>query len=79
MGTYDYIKYETVCNNCHSKVDNFQSKDGQRKLFRLNPLQVDYFYTHCKKCGCWVEFKRIKDNVYEKIIKEINFKKKVIL
>ena len=80
MGSYDYVEYETVCDNCRTKAGDFQTKDGERKLRKLNPLEVNNFYTHCKKCCCWIEFTKIKDNLYEKIISiknQIRFKKEV--
>lgn len=58
MGMFDYVNYECVCPVCHSKVDGFQSKDGECQLEKVAPESVDNFYAPCGKCGCWIELNR---------------------
>jgi len=53
---FDYIKFETKCPNCKTKVDDFQSKDGACMLSELNFWEVDNFYTSCNKCETWIEY-----------------------
>lgn len=75
MGMYDDVKYETICPVCHAKVDGFQSKDGGCLLDLLKPSQVNNFYTHCQKCGCWIKYTRIKsgeafphENIFKRVV-----------
>ena len=58
MGMFDNINYETTCPICDNKVSDFQSKDNECCMLNLNPEDVDYFYSSCGKCGCWITFKR---------------------
>ena len=67
MGMYDWVNYECVCDNCHAKVTEFQTKDGNRALDWLKPNDVNNFYSHCGKCGNWIEFHKIKDNKFRKV------------
>ena len=55
---YDYVNYECECPTCHAKVDNFQTKDGDRVLRRVEPEDVEQFYAICDQCKCWIEFNR---------------------
>ena len=54
MGMFDNIKYEAPCPKCGNILDDWQSKDGPCVLDKLEPWQVQHFYTLCKKCGSWV-------------------------
>lgn len=56
MGMYNYIDFECTCPVCHSKVKDFQSKDGELNRETLSPLHVNNFYAPCTKCGCWIDY-----------------------
>ena len=56
MGMFDYVNYECTCPVCHNKVDGFQSKRGSCEMEKIEPSQVDNFYSSCGKCGCWIDF-----------------------
>lgn len=64
MGMFDEIKYECVCPVCHHKVDQFQSKSADCLLETLEPNKVGNFYSPCTKCGCWLDFTKMKDGEY---------------
>lgn len=55
MGMYDYINYEAPCPKCGEVIKDWQSKDGLCTLEKLEPYQVDNFYTSCRKCGTWID------------------------
>jgi hypothetical protein len=57
MGMFDNVEYETQCPSCNQPLSGFQSKDGPCELLYLKPEDVNTFYTSCKACGTWVEFK----------------------
>ena len=59
MGMFDWVNYETICPVCWSKVDGFQTKDTDCVLAEVDPCKTAYFYSSCKKCGCWLEFMKL--------------------
>ena len=62
MGMYDYVNYECQCPVCRSGVmRDFQSKDGERMLIRIEPKNISNFYSHCSICGAFVEFIKQSD------------------
>ena len=79
MGMFDYVNYDCACPICHSKVDGFQSKDGECVLDNLEPGEVDLFYAPCSKCGCWLEFSNEKKTNDEFIMTVHDYNKKDIL
>ncbi len=62
MGMFDYIDYECLCPTCGSETRGFQSKDGKCDFSTLTPRYVDYFYTTCRVCNSWIEFRRKKES-----------------
>ena len=56
MGMFDYVNFECVCPVCKSKVDGFQTKDGDCVLDVVEPTEVSNFYSSCGKCGCWIDY-----------------------
>ena len=62
MGMYDLVNYKANCKRCGSRLDGFQSKDGECLLEFLNPPEVRRFYTSCDNCDLWHDFKvEVKD------------------
>ena len=57
MGMFDHVNYECICPVCKSKVDDFQTKDGDCILEVVEPTSVHNFYANCNKCGSWIEFR----------------------
>ncbi len=56
MGMYDTITGVSVkCPKCKEVLSEFQSKDGECLLLRMNFKEVWNFYTNCP-CGAWIEF-----------------------
>lgn len=55
MGMFDYVEYECECPACGTKVEDFQSKDGDCTLDTLQPDEVRNFYSSCKNCGIWID------------------------
>jgi len=77
MGMFDYVNFEMDCPKCGKKVGNFQSKDSLCQLNKLDPTEVDTFYSNCK-CGNWIELARepqkVRANVYTlDEVKELGF------
>ena len=68
MGMFDYVDYECTCPVCHSKVDGFQSKDGECWLNKVLPGEVSNFYSSCKQCGCWIEFNEQENGKYKRTV-----------
>jgi hypothetical protein len=58
MGMFDYVHYETECPTCGTILKEFQSKDRECCFDKLEPCHVSSFYTACKKCNTWIEYKR---------------------
>jgi hypothetical protein len=87
MGMFDEIDYKTTCPVCHSKIDEFQSKDADCILKTLDPQDVDTFYSNCDTCECRVEYRRVNNRSFERVVsrkdkvlrehtKIVNFKKR---
>ena len=56
MGMFNYVNYKCPCPNCGTEVSDWQTKDGaDLYMTHVNPSAVDYFYTSCPKCGCWLD------------------------
>ena len=68
MGMFNYVDFECVCPVCHSKVDGFQTKDGDLRLDTVKPKSVSNFYAPCRKCGCWIEFTRNDDGKFVRTV-----------
>ena len=56
MGLFDDIDFEIECPNCKTKMDDFQSKDGQCLMHTLKFWEVNNFYAGCPECNTWVEY-----------------------
>jgi phage FluMu protein Com len=56
MGMFDYVNYEAPCIKCGKLLTEFQSKDGECYLKRLEPKDVRRFYTSCDECKTWNEY-----------------------
>ncbi len=56
MGMFDYVDFECKCPQCGTKVDGFQSKDGDCSLSKIDFFMVDNFYSSCPKCGLLLQF-----------------------
>ncbi len=76
MGMFDDVKFKMKCPKCKTKMDNFQSKDGDCAMFLLEFWEVNNFYDSCHNCNTWVEFflkkkmnkkRTIQD--YERVVK----------
>lgn len=57
MGMYDRVNVITNCPYCGKVIGDFQSKDGPCDLSVLQLEEVLDFYTYCKFCKKWVEFR----------------------
>lgn len=60
MGMFDTINVKLPCPKCGTMMKDFQSKDNECLLLKLDPSHVDNFYSTCSKCGEWVEFSRLR-------------------
>lgn len=58
VGMYDNVKFVMECPVCKAPVTGFQSKDGRCVLGVLSPKNVSNFYSHCSKCGAYINFER---------------------
>ncbi len=65
---FDYVDYECICPVCNKKVSGFQSKDGNCIMETIDTSKINNFYTVCRQCGCWIEFKRAKDNRFMRTV-----------
>ena len=66
MGMFDYVHMIIKCPRCGEKVSGFQSKSGDCCLRTLEFWEVDYFYSDCEKCECYIQFEK-KENVRKKL------------
>jgi hypothetical protein len=71
MGMFDWVNYTATCD-CGRSLRDFQSKDGPCQMLRLEPHQVEIFYTMCL-CGLWNEYK-VEAEV-EVIVKSMDIRK----
>ena len=60
MGIFDYVNFEMDCPQCGEPLKDFQTKDGNCYLNRVEFWEVDHFYDNCESCDTWVEFNRKK-------------------
>ena len=67
MGMFDYIRYDADCKECGAPLGDFQSKDHDCLLNKLEPSQVDNFYTNCKECGTWHNFEVTRECIVKHI------------
>ena len=67
MGMFDYVRYEAPCKKCGELLQNWQSKDGDCDLKRLQVKDVNTFYDNCKVCGTRNEYKVSKTCVVDSI------------
>ena len=78
MGMFDIIDYNMKCPVCGNEVTDFQSKDKDCIMSKLQLYKVDNFYTSCVICGTWIEF-NLKDEARKKFTindYEMKFRKK---
>ena len=57
MGMFDYVNFEMPCPNCGTLLTDFQSKDAECTMDKIEPDGIGNFYCLCK-CRHWVEFSR---------------------
>ena len=58
MGMFDYVIGTSVkCPKCSREHTEFQSKDLDCFLDRVDYRKVSKFYTNCD-CGFWIEYHR---------------------
>ena len=74
---FDWIKFKCKCPKCKKEMNDFQSKDGECLMNKLDWRMVDNFYAICSNCETWVEFnykgslkKKRKLGDYQMIMKE---------
>ena len=60
---FDWVNYEMKCPKCKTKIDGFQSKDGECCLSMLEVGDVANFYSSCDTCNTWIEFQLDKKNI----------------
>lgn len=58
MGMFDYVNVAMPCPKCGSELDGFQSKDSACDMGTIEPSAVSRFYTTCRQCEAWIEFRR---------------------
>lgn len=69
MGMFDYVRYEADCWKCKEPLSDFQSKDHHCTMATISPKKVKSFYTSCKNCEAWNEFKvKVKVKRIDRII-----------
>ena len=59
MGLFDYVGYRGKCYRCGTKINSWQSKDGECLMENISIKDVRRFYTHCAGCGTWNEYRVI--------------------
>jgi hypothetical protein len=57
MGMFDYVETPPIkCQACDNMITEWQSKDRECILDRLQYWEVENFYTSCNKCKAWNEY-----------------------
>ena len=57
MGMFDYVNFEMKCPTCGEVARDFQTKDEDCDLDRIEPDGLMNFYCLCQ-CRTWIEFTR---------------------
>jgi hypothetical protein len=57
MGMYDDVVLEMKCPKCGEPIDDFQSKDGDCILEKLQPYEINHCYSSCAGCGAWIDLR----------------------
>jgi len=70
MGMFNYVDYSCDCQNCHSRLFDFQTKDGELLLDTVSPTSVDSFYALCDFCGCWTQFDKVSDDKFNRTVSQ---------
>ena len=55
MSMFDYVYVTVKCPNCGEDVDGFQTKEAGCTMEHLHWSEVNYCYTACEHCDCWIE------------------------
>jgi len=58
MGTFDYVNFKMFCPSCGKEVIGWQTKQGPNAMLKIEPSDVDNFYSSCDGCGLSYEFER---------------------
>ena len=58
MGMFDYVNYEMKCPTCGRLLNEFQTKNRNCVMARLEIADVLNFYSFCLHCHTRVEFTR---------------------
>lgn len=78
---FDYVKYEADCLNCGQPLHDFQSKDGDRLLANLTPMELyiqssrgnakPVFYAYCEHCELFDNYNEFEvshpSNIWEPV------------
>lgn len=68
MGMFDEINIETTCPECGAIVDDFQSKDGECAMLKIEANEVHDFYSSCPVCKLYLDAKMIPPTICEFMI-----------
>ena len=58
MGMFDYVNFKANCPNCGEEETDWQTKQLEGWMEKVDPSLVNYFYTSCKNCKVWIEYNR---------------------
>lgn len=59
MGMFDVINdFSMDCPICGNHLTDFQTKDNEPLMNRVDKDSVNEFYTMCDDCSVWVQFER---------------------
>jgi hypothetical protein len=58
MGMFDYVNASLPCPHCGAVNLGWQTKSGPCDFLKLDPDEVDNFYTSCRSCKAWIEYLR---------------------
>jgi hypothetical protein len=59
MGLYCYVNFTTTCPVCNHTLKNFQSKDQDGILMKVNePWTLNNFYDYCDNCKSNIDYTR---------------------
>ena len=56
MGLFNYVDYTGKCPACGEEISypEWQTKDGDLYLRKVQPWEVKNFYSPCPRCNTWV-------------------------
>ena len=57
MGMYDNVLFTVLCPHCDELIDGFQTKDRENALDTVGPEGLDSFYSECRSCLTWVDYR----------------------